>query len=111
MEKIEDYHDPEVLRRLKWDEGLSFEEIGRRLYCSGTSVMYHMKKHDIPTRPNGQRIIVAPDGRKWTCKEIAKISGTKPDAIKQRVRAGWAFDDLFIPYGGRKRHARRLQRS
>ena len=51
MEKVEDYRDPEVLRRMYWDERLTLEEMADRLYVSPATVRDHMKKHDIPTRP------------------------------------------------------------
>ena len=50
-EKVEDYRDPEVLRRMYWDERLTLEEMADRLYVSPATVRDHMKKHDIPTRP------------------------------------------------------------
>ena len=104
---IEDYRDPEVLRRLYWDEGLTFEEMGQRLFCSGACVEYHMKKHGIPrrravTRPPRARV----RGRYMTADQISAESGVDRNIIKERIYNGWYGEDLFLPAGGRRRHGR-----
>ena len=48
MEKVEDYRDPEVLRRMYWDEGLTPAEIGERLFVSETTVRNWIVKLNIP---------------------------------------------------------------
>lgn len=50
-EKVEDYRDPEVLRRMYWDEGLSAAEIAERLYVAPPTVLDGMKRAGIPRRP------------------------------------------------------------
>lgn len=55
MEKVEDYRDPEVLRRMYWDEGLTPEEIGERLFVSEVTVRNWMVKLNIPRTVAGPR--------------------------------------------------------
>lgn len=42
--------DPELVRTLYWDEGLSVREVGRRFGVKHPSVLRFMKKHGIPRR-------------------------------------------------------------
>ena len=55
MEKVEDYRDPEVLRRMYWDEGLTPTEIGERLFVNEVTVRNWMVKLNIPRHVAGPR--------------------------------------------------------
>lgn len=55
MEKVEDYRNPEVLRRMYWDEGLTPTEIGERLFVSEATVRNWMVKLNIPRHVAGPR--------------------------------------------------------
>ena len=91
MEKVEDYRDPEVLRRLYWDEGLSVEDIAFRLYVSTTTVRDYMRKNGIPTgrgrKPEAdlgyrdKEVLKEYIRQGMTNKDIAKKAGVKPGAI------------------------------
>jgi len=45
-----DYTDPDTLRHLYHDRGLSLAKIGARFDVADDTVWYHMKKHDIDRR-------------------------------------------------------------
>jgi len=45
-----DYKDPETLRRLYWDEGLSMREIGERFGVTNGAIQHWMDKHEIDRR-------------------------------------------------------------
>ena len=92
MEKVEDYRDPEVLRRMYWDEGLSVEDIAFQLYVSTTTVRNHMYKNGIPTRH--ARAYLKANLNYWdkavledcirqgmSTRAIAKKAGAKPCTI------------------------------
>lgn len=55
MEKVEDYRDPEVLRRMYWDERLTLEEMADKLYVSPSTVRDWMVKLNIPRTVAGPR--------------------------------------------------------
>lgn len=44
------YRDPNTLRKLYHDRGLSLAEMGERLGCNRSVIGYWMEKHDIPRR-------------------------------------------------------------
>lgn len=47
------WHDPERLEELYHEEGLTSEEVGERLGCSGPTVRKHMEEHGIERRDSG----------------------------------------------------------
>lgn len=47
-----EYRNPETLRRLYHEEGLSLPQVGDRLGVSTQTIAGWMKKHGIPTRPS-----------------------------------------------------------
>lgn len=46
--------DPDILRTLYWDEGLSIEEIADKFGVVDETIRYQMVKHDIPRRKRGR---------------------------------------------------------
>ena len=73
MEKVEDYRDPEVLRRMYWDEGLTPVEIGQRLFVSEVTVRNWMVKLNIPRTVAGPRFRARINYRdKATMQELIK---------------------------------------
>src|SRR5207244_2142332 len=46
--------DPEEIRSLYWDNGLSLREIATKYGCRGRSIQAFMVRNDIPRRANGR---------------------------------------------------------
>lgn len=44
------WRDPETLRRLYWEQGMSLSEVGDELDVSPPTVSKYMKRHEIPRR-------------------------------------------------------------
>lgn len=49
-------NDPELVRTLYWDEGLSVREVGERFGVKHPSVLLFMDKHGIPRRKRGKQV-------------------------------------------------------
>ena len=49
--------DPELVRTLYWDEGLTVREVGERFGVKHPSVIRFMKKHGIPRRSR-KRVVI-----------------------------------------------------
>ena len=100
---IEDYRDPEVLRRMYWDEGLTHTQMAMRLVVSQSTISKWMIKYGIPRRGDFPRARTVRIGNeRLTCREIAERTGISPSAAWQRIRAGWYGKDLLLPPGKRR---------
>ena len=100
---IEDYRDPEVLRRMYWDENLTHIQMAMRLMVSPATVQHWMVRHGIPCRgdfPRPRTVRIGDES--LTCREIAERTGISPSAAWQRIRAGWYGEDLLLPPGKRR---------
>ncbi len=95
--------EKEVLEKLYWKQGFSFEETGKKLGCCGANVSYWMKKHGIETRPIGYNEIVIPKetlqelywDKKLTAQQIGEKFGTNHRRIlKKMKKAGIASRTL-----------------
>ena len=92
MEKVEDYRDPEVLRRMYWDERLTLEEMADKLYVNRGTVLYWMKKAGIPSKPakpyfrgridyRDREVLENLIDQGLTLEQIAQRAGVKVGAI------------------------------
>ncbi|MHA2297534.1 MAG: hypothetical protein ACXAEU_04340 [Candidatus Hodarchaeales archaeon] len=137
---VEDYDkttlkDPERLRSLYWDEGLSHTEIAERIGCSRQSVWNSFKKYRIESRTIKDAIILSNKKRKSSCdperlrqlywvemkstREIAKIidvSTTKVLSLlkehgiqtrSNRLTENLSYDQLFDLYWVHKKSLRK----
>lgn len=91
-EKVEDYQDPEVLRRLYWGEGLTPDQIAERLYVSRGTVQYWMRKTGVPSKPvkpyfhgridyRDREVLEKLIDQGLTLEQIARRAGVKVCAI------------------------------
>ena len=118
MEKIEDYKDPEVLRRMYWDEGKSAEEMADELYCSTSTIRKWMQEAGIPRRKcagrlpgnvnyRDKQVLQGLVDQGLSTEDIARMSNVTPNIItrwKRRhgIRYGTAASqDRWIDVGGR----------
>ena len=97
MEKVEDYRDPEVLRRMYWDECMTQEEMAEALYVSRTTIEAHMNLHGIKRRGVGPRrnnpikywdrdVLAGYLSKGWTAKDIGQAAGRNPDTVRVYLR-------------------------
>lgn len=128
MEKVDDYMNPEVLRKLYWDEYLSVDQVAERLYVSRDTVMHWMKKLGIERRPPHPRykgtinyrnrkvlreLVV---DRGLTPEQIARKSGCKPTTIRKWIRKyeipcrfeGRGFPKYYDVGGGKMMNVRQI---
>lgn len=102
---IEDFHDPEVLRRLYWEEGLSINQIAERLYACPTTIRAHLMANHIERRPRGgKRKVSGPKPKlvrvgseMLSIREISQRAGISWDTAKHRVELGYTGDMLLGP--------------
>ena len=107
---MEDYRDKAVLERLYVEEGLTVNEVAKRLFVVPETIRYYMKRHGIQTRGQKNRIFVVA-GKEMSYKDISMATGLSVTLLKSRVRRGWADEDLFRPKQKRGGYHGRLQRS
>jgi hypothetical protein len=69
------HRDPDTLRRLYHEEGLTLSEVGERLGIGDEAVLRWMSKHDIERRPQGSN----PD---------TMLSPAEVDTIRRRLLDG-----------------------
>lgn len=111
MEKVEDYRDPEVLRRMYWDEGLTCKQMAERLYVDHGVVLKYMHSNGIPLDPErvhhcaGRKPVRHPVGfEKLTISEVAERAGIAISTARQRLMRGLGPDKIFEPTeSGRRR--------
>ena len=107
MEKVEDYRDPKVLRRMYWDEGKSAEEMADLLYCSTTTVLKQMRDAGIPRRPciayfrgkidyRNKYILQGMVDQGLSTKEIAKKCEISPGIITRWKRRLGIKPNLYM---------------
>ena len=111
---MEDYRDPEVLRRLYVDEGLTQEQMAERLCVSQSVIGVRMRAAGIKGRRHGSRKKSAKrywvGGEYLTIREMAERSGICMSTIGNRIARGVPFDRLMdqtkgpvlVDVGGKK---------
>lgn len=129
MEKVEDYRDPEVLRRMYVDEGLGIEDMADELYCSTTTVRKWLAAAGISRRPQVPKLrgninyrdkqtLQGLVDQGLSTKEIAKMSNITPGVVtrwKRRLGVRTPADvraakqgQLFDAGGGRMLTVRQI---
>lgn len=114
---MKEYQNPEVLRKLYWDDGLSQIKIAKEFGVSKTIISYFMRKFDVPRRyQNKRRLDITKKvlselylEKKFSIPKIVKLvdasSATiwkkmKKYGIKMRPRPGRSITILKTPFFG-----------
>ena len=99
MKTIEDYRDPEVLRRLYVDEGLTHEQIAERLCVSSSVIGERLRAAGIKGRKTGKSV-----AKKYyvgseylTVREMSDRSGVCMSTIENRIAHGMPYNRLLEP--------------
>lgn len=110
---VEDYRDPDVLRRLYYDEGLTLEQIAVRLYVSYDILRKWFRRNGlkIDLHKQGMKPVyrIHINGRDITVPEACLEYGLNSNTIYQRLKKGERGPEVVRPAkrtgrpkGGRK---------
>ena len=110
---VEDYRDPDVLRRLYYDEGLTLYEMSKRLYVCNSTLCKWFHKHGLQVDYHRQgmkpvyRILI--DGHEITVPEACRKYGLNSRVVYYRLSNGERGPEVVRPAkrtgrpkGGRK---------
>ena len=96
---IEDYRDPEVLRRLYVVEGLTHEQIAERLCVSPSVIGDRLRAAGIKGRKTGKAVAKKHyvGGEYLTVAEMSERSGVCEKTLENRIQRGVPYDKLLEP--------------
>ena len=102
---MDDYRDPEVLRRLYVDEGKTLAEMSALLYANEGTIRHYMKLHGIQARKQGPRpgsgrkpeTFVKVGDEMLTVKQVAERAGIGVETARTRIKRGMRGDRLLEP--------------
>lgn len=82
------FPEPEVVRRLYWDESLTTREVSERLSVSENGVRTFMRRHGIPMRTKSEALKLA--NRKGLVQKRPKTQSPLKDILRCRS-CGWSW--------------------
>lgn len=95
---MKEYQNPETLRKLYWEEGLSLNQIARKLGVNSTLILHHMKRHNIERNsPHGKKLNVDKETlenlywkERLSLNKIAKLFGVVGGTILYNMKSWYS---------------------
>ena len=98
---MEDYRDPEVLRRLYYDEGLTLWEMSKRLYVCNSTLCKWFKKYGFKVDRHRQgmkpRLYILINGQRITVPEACRKYGLDSRSVYYRLSIGERGPEVVRP--------------
>jgi len=94
VSKLKEYQNPEVLRKLYWEEGLSLNKIAKKFSRNSTLILHYMKRFNIKRNPpHGRKLNVDKETlenlywrKKLSLGKIAKIFSVNAGTILYNMK-------------------------